>query len=104
GCSESEAQVNLAYAMTMDQHWTDARQHYQQAIAMDKGSTHAKEGLRELNDFLAKRDAQKQAVVAGSMYQEIPQLTNKAGSTKALENGKEVKQASLQLSAIDESK
>jgi Tfp pilus assembly protein PilF len=101
GCTESEAQVNLAYAMTIDQHWSDARYHYQHAVALDNSSTHAKEGLKELDSFLAKRDAQKQAVAAGSLTPEIAPQNNKVGSTKTLETGKEVKQASLQLSAVE---
>jgi Tfp pilus assembly protein PilF len=54
GCKEADAQANLAFALTLDRHWAEARTHYEYALAEDNSSDHAKKGLDELNSLLAK--------------------------------------------------
>ena len=54
GCNEADAQVNLAFVLTLEKHWPEARQHYQQALATTPSSPTANEGLRQLSTLMAR--------------------------------------------------
>jgi len=54
GCTESDAQVNLAFALTLDRRWSEARKHYETALAKDGMSERARKGLEELNSLVTK--------------------------------------------------
>src|SRR5579884_1035031 len=60
GCRDADAHVNLAFALTLERHWPEARQHYQQALQSDPSSVPAKKGLQELEHVLARMDATDQ--------------------------------------------
>ncbi|HEY7425676.1 MAG TPA: tetratricopeptide repeat protein [Gemmataceae bacterium] len=57
GCSDADTHVNLAFALTLEHHWPEACQHYQQALQMDSSSAPAKKGLRELQRLIARMNA-----------------------------------------------
>ena len=57
GCRDADAHVNLAFALTLDRHWPEARQQYQQALQAEPSSVPAKKGLQELEHVLARLDA-----------------------------------------------
>jgi Tfp pilus assembly protein PilF len=54
GCTESDAQVNLAFALTLDRRWSEARKHYETALAKDGASERAQKGLEELKSLVSK--------------------------------------------------
>src|SRR5262249_48296932 len=54
GCTETEAQTNLAFALTLEERWADARKHYNYALAQDSSSPQAQKGLNELNSLMVK--------------------------------------------------
>ncbi|MDE3158590.1 MAG: tetratricopeptide repeat protein, partial [Acidobacteriota bacterium] len=56
GCSEADAQINLAFALTLENKWAEARKRYQMALAADASSAAARKGLQELETALAKVD------------------------------------------------
>lgn len=53
-CSVADANVNVAFALTLDGKLRDARGYYERAIAADPGSEAAKNGLSELQTLMAK--------------------------------------------------
>jgi Flp pilus assembly protein TadD len=57
GCNEADAQTNLAYALTLERRWAEARACYERALAADPSSTAILKGLQELKDLMAKTDA-----------------------------------------------
>lgn len=57
GCSDAAAHTNLAYALTLEHHWPQARQHYQWALQTDPSSAPAKKGLRELEQLIVRLGA-----------------------------------------------
>jgi Tfp pilus assembly protein PilF len=61
GCGEADAHVNLAFALTLQRDWPEARAHYEQALALDSSSAAAKKGLQDLEAVMAKA-AQADAV------------------------------------------
>ncbi len=56
GCRDADAHVNLAFALTLEEHWPEARQQYQQALQADPSSTPAQKGLHELERLIARRN------------------------------------------------
>jgi Flp pilus assembly protein TadD len=54
GCGESDARANLAFALTMERNWPEARKQYEAALAADADSATAKKGLQELEVLAAK--------------------------------------------------
>jgi Flp pilus assembly protein TadD len=54
GCTESDALVNLAFVLTLDRRWSEARKHYETALAKDSASERAQKGLEELNSLVSK--------------------------------------------------
>jgi Tfp pilus assembly protein PilF len=56
GLDEADARVNLAFALTLQEAWPEARAQYAKALKADPSSTPAKQGLAELNALLARRE------------------------------------------------
>jgi tetratricopeptide (TPR) repeat protein len=57
GCSAAEAHTNLAFALTLEQHWPEACQQYQLALQAEPSSLPAKRGLHELEQLMARMNA-----------------------------------------------
>jgi Tfp pilus assembly protein PilF len=57
GCRDADAQVNLAFALTLENHVPEARLHYQLALQADPASVAAKKGLQELEQVVARMDS-----------------------------------------------
>ena len=58
GCGSADAHLNLAFALTLERRWNDARAQYQLALASDPKSERAKNGLRNL-EILAQKEPGK---------------------------------------------
>lgn len=58
GCSASAAHNNLAFALSLDSRWDEAREQYRLALAADPASEPARSRLRELNALAARDDLQ----------------------------------------------
>jgi tetratricopeptide (TPR) repeat protein len=54
GCSEAEAHNNLAFALTLERRWDEARDHYELALAATPSLEAARKGLSDLNRLTAK--------------------------------------------------
>lgn len=54
GCDDADAHVNLAFALTLQKAWPEARAQYERALAADPSSAAAKKGLQELDAVVAK--------------------------------------------------
>jgi Flp pilus assembly protein TadD len=54
GLPEADARVNLAFVLTLESNWPEARKQYEAALAADDTSTAAKKGLQELEMLTAK--------------------------------------------------
>jgi tetratricopeptide (TPR) repeat protein len=57
GNSVADAHNNVAFALSMDQKWDHARQHYQLALAAEPGSAVTRSRLEELDKLVAKLDS-----------------------------------------------
>jgi Flp pilus assembly protein TadD len=57
GCNEADAQTNLAYALTLERRWTEARTCYERALVADPSSAASQKGLQELHSLMAKAKA-----------------------------------------------
>jgi tetratricopeptide (TPR) repeat protein len=73
GCRDADAYVNLAFALTLEQHWPEARQHYQHALQADPSSLAAQKGLRELEQLIARMDSATAATPAQASGSPIAQ-------------------------------
>lgn len=67
GCNKSEAHSNLALVLTLNQHWDDARRHYQLALDANPDSEIALAGLDNLETVVAKTSLAKSSPAAGSV-------------------------------------
>lgn len=55
GCSESEASTNLAFVMTLERRWPEARLHYDNAMASNPNAAPSiRKRLQQLDDLLAR--------------------------------------------------
>lgn len=74
GASEADARVNLAFALTMEHRWPEAREHYQRALQADPSCVPARDGLRELDGLVAKAGAPRtnDARVQSAQYTKPP--------------------------------
>jgi Flp pilus assembly protein TadD len=59
GCQEEDAQINLAYALTLERRWPEARVHYERALAANPNSNAGRSGLRELDCLLLETEARR---------------------------------------------
>jgi Tfp pilus assembly protein PilF len=61
GCREADAHINLAFVLTLEQSWPEARKHYEHALLKDPNAAQARKGLDELNTFAARAELKAQA-------------------------------------------
>jgi Tfp pilus assembly protein PilF len=54
GCTEADAQINLAYALSLNAAWPDATRHYERALALQPDSAAARDGLAAVKTLSAK--------------------------------------------------
>jgi Tfp pilus assembly protein PilF len=54
GCTEADAQINLAFVLTLEKNWAEAGRRYEMALAIDSSSAAARKGLQELDSVVAK--------------------------------------------------
>ena len=54
GCSEADAEQNVAFALTLESRWDEARRHYKLALLADPGSESASQGLQDLNSLIVR--------------------------------------------------
>jgi Tfp pilus assembly protein PilF len=54
GCSEADARVNLAYALSLNGDWQQARRGYEEALALQPSCDVARKGLADLTTVAAK--------------------------------------------------
>jgi Tfp pilus assembly protein PilF len=54
GCTDADAQINLAFALTLENNWAEAGKRYEMALAIDSSSTAARKGLQELDSVVAR--------------------------------------------------
>ncbi len=54
GLDEADARANLAFALTLEKDWPEARAQYERALTADPSSSSAKKGLQELNAVQAR--------------------------------------------------
>jgi tetratricopeptide (TPR) repeat protein len=81
GCSDADAQANLAFALTLERHWPEALQHYQQALQADPYSAPAKKGLQELEQLLARMNPPATGtpiLASGSPFTQTSETTSSA--------------------------
>jgi Flp pilus assembly protein TadD len=57
GCNEADAQTNLAYALTLECRWAEARACYERVLAADPSSQASQKGLQSLKSLMIKADA-----------------------------------------------
>jgi Tfp pilus assembly protein PilF len=74
GCKEEDAQVNLAYALTLERRWPEARACYERALAANPNSNPARAGLRELDCLLLETEARR--LIAPRPNESSPQHVN----------------------------
>jgi Tfp pilus assembly protein PilF len=54
GCNDADARINLAFALTLQKSWVEARTQYDKALRLDPSSAAARKGLQDLDMVLAK--------------------------------------------------
>lgn len=54
GCDESDARTNLAFVMTMNHRWVEAREQYELALDANPDAAAARSGLEKLDALVAK--------------------------------------------------
>ena len=88
--TEAEAHLNLAFALTLDQHWDEARAQYELALRANPSLVQAKNALRELDNLVAKTSGPKpgsgavpKPPVAAVAVQELPGLPPEPGDPPA---------------------
>jgi Tfp pilus assembly protein PilF len=67
GCSEADAHINLAFHLTLENCWDDARKHYERALTVEPSSGVARKGLDELNKVAARADKGPGSLPPGSL-------------------------------------
>jgi Tfp pilus assembly protein PilF len=58
GCKPADAYVNVAFALTLDRQWEEAKLQYQHALAVDPSSQPAHDGLRNLEKLRKSMESQ----------------------------------------------
>ncbi len=71
GCDDAEAHVNLAFVLTLERCWPEARSQYEQALALQPASAAARKGLEELEALMAKGDADEDPLGTGNRWRRV---------------------------------
>lgn len=89
GCDAAQARSNLAFVMTLDRRWDEARQNYQLALDANPDSEIAKTGLANLEALTAKAANSEGSVVLTNHEEPV-----NAGSPKSTRNQVKIATAS----------
>jgi tetratricopeptide (TPR) repeat protein len=54
GCSEQDAHLNVAFGLTLEQAWDEARGHYRKVLEGNPACTEAKKGMLEIDTLTAR--------------------------------------------------
>jgi len=54
GCNDADVHTNLAFGLTLQKSWRQARAEYQMALTLDPSNTAAKKGLQDLESVMSK--------------------------------------------------
>lgn len=71
GCDPAEAHVNLAFVLTLEHCWPEARTHYEQALALQPASASAKKGLEQLQGLMAKGEGTEDPLGTGNRSRRV---------------------------------
>jgi tetratricopeptide (TPR) repeat protein len=63
GCSEQDAHLNVAFGLTLEQAWDEARAHYRMVLEANPKCGDAKKGLLEIDTLTARLEQPAPAVV-----------------------------------------
>ena len=74
GCTEADVQINLAFALTLENNWAEAGRRYEMALAIDSSSVAARKGLQELDAVVAKANQVCPASGASQSSASVAQL------------------------------
>lgn len=74
GCTEADAQINLAFALTLENNWAEAGRRYEKALAIDSSSAAARKGLRELDSVVTKANQVRPASAPSQSSTSVAQL------------------------------
>lgn len=76
GCSSADAQGNLAVALMLGGNWSEARQHYEHALAANPSSPSARKGLKDLTALMKRTQPAEQGLAATAMTvpAQLPEL------------------------------
>lgn len=66
GCDEADAHVNLAFVLTLERSWPEARAHYERALALRPSLAAAQKGLEEVSALLARGEAEEDPLGPGA--------------------------------------
>ncbi|HEV3262840.1 MAG TPA: tetratricopeptide repeat protein [Gemmataceae bacterium] len=77
-CSVADANINVAYALTLDRRWDAARYHYQRALVAEPSSEAAKDGLSDLKLLMAKAQHESRPATPSSRAIELATFRNEA--------------------------
>jgi Tfp pilus assembly protein PilF len=66
GCADADAHCNLAFALTLERCWPEARAQYQQALALAPSSAAARKGLQQVDALVAKAEAARSEATAAA--------------------------------------
>lgn len=76
-CDVADAHVNVAYALSLDGHWDEARSHYQRALAADTACESARKGLHEVTTLQAQaRGGRPASTATADSMLELTSATN----------------------------
>jgi Tfp pilus assembly protein PilF len=79
GCKDAEARANLAFVLTLNRQWDDARAQYELALDANPDSAAAKSGLENLNTLVAKSSGDTPSSNSGSVALASGELPEEAG-------------------------
>jgi len=85
GCKEAEARANLAFVLTLNRQWDDARAQYELALDANSDSAAAKSGLESLNTLVAKSSGETGTVALASG--ELPEEAGRATTSAPVVRG-----------------
>jgi Tfp pilus assembly protein PilF len=72
GCTEADSDLNLAYVLTLDKHWSEARDRYKHALTLDASSAVARRALQELDYVAAKTVPESSPIAPVSTFHSDP--------------------------------
>jgi Flp pilus assembly protein TadD len=71
GCDEADAHVNLAFVLTLERSWPEARAHYERALALRPSLAAAQKGLEEVTVLLARGETEVDPLAPGARIRRV---------------------------------